>query len=416
MKVLELSRYALCVSIAVAMLAGCGGSQLPIGALQQSAKRWQVRDMSSGSGYRVLFNFGRYQDFERGARPEAGLIGVSGILYGTTAIDGSSYFGTVFRITRDGRQRVLHSFSDTDGADPTGNLVYAAGRLYGTTSGGGSTGHGIVFAVNLDGTNFRVLHTFKGGSDGAEPLSGLIAVNGWLYGTTYNGGGGTTGSGTVFGMRLSDNEERILHRFGDPLDGGAPVASLTYAGGTLYGTTQLGGANQNNGTVFSVRLADDKEHVLHSFDGSDGTAPEGALLIRNGVLYGTTYEGGTDSSGTVFSIGIRGSRERVLHSFSGGLDGGFPKAGLVSDATGILYGTTYYGGASGYGTVFSIDSSGKEMVLHNFGDGYQHDGLFPQAPLLHVKRKLYGTTFAGGRRRRCIGSYCDYGTVFVLTL
>jgi uncharacterized repeat protein (TIGR03803 family) len=408
-------------TVIAAFLTGCGGSQSPMGSLQANVEQSRIQDTSSGLNYRVLFGFGKYANEYRGASPTAALIDVKGILYGTTTRGGHPSYnsGTIFSITPGGRQHVLYTLSEIpDGADPPGALVYVNGKLYGTAyGGGGSQGDGTVFNINTDGTDFHVLHAFAGGSDGAQPLAGLVAAKGWLYGTTSWGGSGPSGNGTVFGIRLSDGQLSIVHRFTGEPDGRYPAAPLTYVGGTLYGTTVAGGKN-NLGSVFSVHVANGKESVLYSFSGTDGASPQAGLLLKNGTLYGTTAEGGAYSNdGTVFSVDPSGSGEHVLHNFAGS-DGRFPQAGLISDPSGTLYGTTHFGGVSGYGTLFSINASGDETILHNFNDGVKHDGIFPEAPLLYVKSKLFGTTYAGGRHgHRCLPSdYCDYGTVFVQTL
>jgi len=154
-----------------------------------------------------------------------------------------------------------------------------------------------------------------------------------------------------------------------------------------------------------------KETVLHSFTGSDGAYPY-AGLVRDaaGNLYGTTYYGGARGYGTVFKVTETG-KESVLYSFAGGIDGpdgALPCAGLVLDAKGNLYGTTIYGGTYGIGTVFKVAKNGKETVLHSFT--HWPDGSGPYAGLLRdAKGNLYGTTVWGG------SSECNCGVVFELT-
>jgi uncharacterized repeat protein (TIGR03803 family) len=144
----------------------------------------------------------------------------------------------------------------------------------------------------------------------------------------------------------------VLHSFGSSGDGANPYAGLVNVKGTFYGTTLSGGAN-NEGTVFSITPSG-TEAVLHSFGGSgDAYSPYAGLVNAKGILYGTTFYGGANGQGTVFSITLSG-RETLLYSFQGGSGGGYhPYAGLVS-VKGTLYGTTYYGGADGDGTVFSL--------------------------------------------------------------
>jgi uncharacterized repeat protein (TIGR03803 family) len=98
-----------------------------------------------------------------------------------------------------------------------------------------------------------------------------------------------------------------------------------------------------------------QETVLYSFQGgTDGSVPgAGVITDAKGNLYGTTYTGGLSGLGTVFLLTPSG-RERILHSFKGGTDGASPASALVRDSKGILYGTTNAGGASGLGTIFRV--------------------------------------------------------------
>jgi uncharacterized repeat protein (TIGR03803 family) len=156
--------------------------------------------------------------------------------------------------------------------------------------------------------------------------------------------------------------------------------------------------------------------VLHSFNGSDGSHPQAGLIFdAAGNLYGTTYGGGASGYGTVFKLtpNADGSwTESVLHSFNGS-DGSSPFAGLIFDAAGNLYGTTSLGGGSNFGTVFKLtpnaDGSWAESVLHSF---IGSDGSYPLAGLIFdAAGNLYGTTEFGGSG--CGGSGC--GVVFKLT-
>jgi uncharacterized repeat protein (TIGR03803 family) len=150
--------------------------------------------------------------------------------------------------------------------------------------------------------------------------------------------------------------------------------------------------------VFKVD-ATGTETVLYSFTGgTDGTFPRAGLVRdKQGNLYGTTIGGGVWGSGTVFKVDTTG-KEAVLYSFgyTGG-DGTYPWASLVRDAKGNLYGTTFDGGAYDYGTVFKVDKSGKETVLYSF-TGARGDGYYPIAGLVRdaLSGNLYGTTSGGG--------------------
>jgi uncharacterized repeat protein (TIGR03803 family) len=355
----------------------------------------------------VLYSFAGKPD---GTSPYAGVVqDAQGNLYGTTYLGGTSNMGTVFMVDTTGKETVLYSFTgmNGDGANPFGGLVRdTQGNLYGTTYQGGNltcgppVGCGTVFKLDTTGKE-TVLHTFSSvGGDGTGPQAGLVQdTQGNLYGTTITGG--TDGAGTVFKVDTT-GKETVLYSFGSAGgDGTLPDAGLVLdSQGNLYGTTRSGGT-AGDGTVFKVDKTG-KETVLYSFTGmnGDGLEPYHSGVVRDaqGNLYGTTIYGGSSVFGTVFKVDTTG-KETVLSSFTGGTkDGAYPEAGLVQDTQGNLYGTTFEGGASGGGTVFKVDTSGKETVQHNFfTGGIIKDGAYPLGGLvLDMQGNLYGTTTAGG--------------------
>jgi uncharacterized repeat protein (TIGR03803 family) len=262
-----------------------------------------------------------------------------------------------------------------------------------------------VFSITPSGHK-TVLHAFTGSPDGSEPDGPLRNVNGTLYGTTSFGGVNCYKDyycGTVFSI-TPGGKEKVLHSFGaHGNDGQYPLAGLVDVKGTLYGTTDLGGA-YNGGTVFSITPGG-KEKVLYSFGASYARGVSSGLVDVSGTLYGTTFFGGVYGFGTVFSITPSG-KEKVLYSFVGGVDGANPAAALLN-VNGTLYGTTIGGGASAYGgTVFSITLSGHETVLYSFKGG--QDGSGPSQGLSYVNGTFYGTTSGGG-------TYDD-GTDYSITL
>ncbi|HSZ74946.1 MAG TPA: choice-of-anchor tandem repeat GloVer-containing protein, partial [Rhizomicrobium sp.] len=277
--------------------------------------------------------------------------------------------------------RIIYMFKGgNDGAAPEAGLIAdSAGNLYGTTMEGGGAecsgyGCGTVFRLSPDNTE-TVLYAFRGGSDGALPMADLVRdAAGNLYGTTYEGGGNGCqqglGCGTVFKL-APDGTETILYSFkGGGSDGAYPEAGVVQDSvGNLYGTTVSGGLicvyNQNCGTVFKI-APDGTETVLHFFRGEsngklDGAFPEADLIIdKTGNLYGTTTEGGLGApggAGTVFRVTLKGT-EKIIYYFGKGsfFDSAEPNAGLVSDKTGNLYGTTISGGQGEHtrGTVFEV--------------------------------------------------------------
>jgi uncharacterized repeat protein (TIGR03803 family) len=239
-----------------------------------------------------------------GVYPDAGLIGDSaGNLYGTTYDGGASNGGVVFKLDTTRAETVLYSFTGgADGGHPEAGLIRdPAGNLYGATRWGGAFGCGVVFKLDTAGTE-TVLYSFTGRADGAYPVAGLIQDSaGNLYGTTYEGG--ASGLGVVFKLDTTGTET-VLHTFTGGTDGANPWAGLVRdLAGNLYGTTYDGGAS-NGGVVFKLDTTG-TETVLHTFTGgaADGQYPY-AGLIRDpaGNLYGTTYRGGFAGQGVVFKI------------------------------------------------------------------------------------------------------------------
>jgi uncharacterized repeat protein (TIGR03803 family) len=264
---------------------------------------------------KVLYSFGSPGD---GARPGAALVNVKGTLYGTTMLGGkgcstTTTCGTVFSVSTTGNERVLYEFAGgSDGANPRAALVDVNGTLYGTTFNGGFckssvVGCGTVFSVTTTGME-KVLHSFGKGTDGVNPGAGLVNVKGTLYGTTLvSAGSGCIFCGTVFSVTTA-GKERVLHTFRGGSDGQFPEARLINVKGTLYGTTASGGGKEGRGTVYSITTTGTEE-VLYRFTGgsTDGAHPFANLTNLTGTLYGTTWGGGLTclsfhGCGTVFAL------------------------------------------------------------------------------------------------------------------
>jgi uncharacterized repeat protein (TIGR03803 family) len=350
----------------------------------------------------VLYSFGAGGDSD-GTGPTSRLIQDSeGNFYGTTVSGGAYNQGTVFKISPVGVETWLYSFSGDgpgpgepgeDGSTPYAGLIVGNdSNFYGTTTVGGAYGYGTVFRITPEGVE-TVLYSFTEGNvcvnyvchfDGGQPWAPLIlGHDGNFYGTTSSGGA-NDGAGTVFRI-TPDGTETLLYSFGgSPLaasaDGRAPEAGLTLGSdGNYYGTTSFGG-EYNSGIVFRVTPSG-VETVLHSFSGGyitaglgvhitdgggvpgswDGATPSYGSLVQGstGNFYGTTTLGGAYNSGSVFEIGPTGL-ELVLLSFSGAggiagsTDAANPYGGLLPVGASKFYGTTDAGGADNEGTVFSF--------------------------------------------------------------
>lgn len=413
MKIFRLASYALCVGGTIAILGGCGANSFSAPPLTGGAS-------AAGHGVpaklsdEILYSFSGGND--GGNAATAVVFDGHGNLYGTTAAGGAYLCGTVFKLTPNPtppwNEAVLYNFGCFgDGKDPHGGVTFDPhGNLDGTTVAGGnggacaSDGCGIVY--QLTSTTENVLYNFKGGNDGFGPGGGVIYNKaGNTFGTTPDGG--RYSHGIVY--EVSARHERILHAFTGGKDGSTGSLGLLLRDsttGSLYGVTELGGGSANAGTVF--RLTPNGTHwtftTLYTFKGTpDAGSPYGGLIAdsRGKNLYGTTYFGGAHGMGSIFELspGSHGKyRERVLYSFKGGSDGSLPTSTLVFGKSSALYGTTSSGGGScGCGTIFKFDpTTHQESVLHKFGsssvDGaYSYYGMTTDS-----SGALYGTTVAGG--------------------
>jgi uncharacterized repeat protein (TIGR03803 family) len=282
----------------------------------------------------------------------------------------------------------------------------------------------IVFAMTvvavpaMQAQTFKVIHSFTGKSDGANPVSNLVMDRaGNLYGTTA--GGGRWDFGTVFKMKYVNSGWVLtpLYTFQGGLDGIGPLAGVVIgADGSLYGTTSQGGGSMCSdgfscGTVYKLKPPPTRprtpldpwtETVLYRFSGPDGERPESDLVFdKAGNLYGTTYTGGQPGTcyagcGVVFELTPSGGAwtETAIHTFLGP-DGGYPMSGMIFDTAGNLYGTSSWGGAYSRGTVYELTPSGAGWTLntpYSFGEDRSH-GLDPFAGLLlDNSGNLYGAT------------------------
>ena len=357
------------------------------------------------------------------AGPLFGVIaGPNGVLYGTTDFGGIHDFGCVFSLTPGSTgytQRVLFEFAGKDGAKPQGLVADAHGDLFGNTIIGGTDGAGVVFELIPGGSGTyteKVLHNFSGGTDGSQPAAGppVLDAHGDLFGVTQFGG--TGGQGVVYEMQRTATgyTEKVLHTFAST--GGLPQAGLTIASnGTLFGTIYGFGQQNPHGTVFRIQLgtAGAVYTPIYNFKGgSDGAMPFGAPTVNNrtGVIYGTTEYGG-NGNGTVFSLTPHGSgyTEQVLHALAAsGAEGFDPEGQLLLTAQGDLFGTTALGGIKcsgiGCGVMFELTPSGTSFtfrLVRQFTG--PPDGADAEWSALTPGPggTLFGTTRSGGTARTC---------------
>jgi uncharacterized repeat protein (TIGR03803 family) len=336
---------------------------------------------------------------------------------------------------------LLHSFTGgSDGSYPDGNLSEdAAGNLYGTTQIGGAYGAGTVFELSPKANgkwHFLLLYTSTGADDGGYPLGSVVFdAAGNAYVTAS--GGGADGLGAVVELSRptpADSgqpwNEKVLYSFQGGNDGALPFGDVVFdAAGDLYGTTSIGGRPhigcppaKGCGTIYELSPVSGgawKERVIHKLSDAFGQGAEpraGLVMDAAGNLYGTTYEGGDNLAcngygcGSVFEL-VRPPKGKhwgykTLVDFNES-NGALPRGGLTLDGAGSLWGTTTYGGVNNSGIVFSFtEQSGR----WTFSDEYNFDGIDGLQPSGNVAfdgaGNLYGAAYQGGES--------DSGAVFQL--
>jgi uncharacterized repeat protein (TIGR03803 family) len=351
----------------------------------------------------IIHSFGEYSGF----RPSSGLTAdAAGNLYGVTAFGGALNGGVVYKIGSRGNETVLYNaaFGSDAGSQPKGDLaVDSNGNVYGTMYFGGPANLGVVFEVDASGQE-SILYGIPGGPDGAYPYTTLaVDASGNIYGTSRDGG--EFNQGIVYKVDTTGQESVLYSLSGAGAEYGFPSAVVLDAGGNIYGVTARGGT-AGSGMVYKVDPAGTATTVYNFTGKADGFYATSIAVDGSGNLYVTSIGGGANNKGTVLKIDAAGNAS-VLHSFSG--TDGSNATGLALDASGNLYGTASYGGTGctsdpGCGVVFKIDSSNSFTVLHNFTGG--SDGAEPfGSPLVDASGNIYGTTDSGG-------PVCSCGTIY----
>ncbi len=227
-----------------------------------------------------------------------------------------------------------------------GMVYIAEGPVEGTGNGGG------VFVFDPKTQAENNLYAFGGAPDGAIPstyptFSGGLIYGGTLYGGTYN-------EGTLYQLDPASGKETVLYSFTGKKDGGKPVGKMAVYKGSLYGTTfNCFGCNQiPYGTLFKFDLSKNSLSKVYQFTGKDGREPNAGLILYNGLLYGTTQIGGANNAGEIYQFDPATKAITVLYSFTGHDDGAYPD--VLSEYGGTFYGVTFNGGAYDHGTVFSF--------------------------------------------------------------
>jgi uncharacterized repeat protein (TIGR03803 family) len=340
-----------------------------------------------------------------------------GNLYGVTGAAGDDNQGTIFELSPGAHGwalTTLHSFDGQHGGSPNGGLIFdAVGNFYGTALGGpGYGGAGLAYEMvrGSSGWNFTVLYDFclqyhcpDGGFPGPPAMDG----GGNLYGLAA---GGTYDEGVAFELTPSSGQwdESVLYNFEGVNTGFAPSGRLIFdASGNLYGTTAAG-STAGGGSVFRLKRSADgewKERILYGFCSAgfplckDGQHPyAGVVSDGSRNLYGTTEQGGGNACGettcgTVFKLAKVSNghwKETVLYDFPSPANGSFPSSGVIFDKAGNLYGTTSGGGNSscsgGCGVVYKLTPSASGWKYTVLHKFTGQDGGYPDGGVVLDKK------------------------------
>lgn len=343
--------------------------------------------MSLAGGVEIVHTFNVLD----GKLPIGGVTeGSDGALYGGTVWGGAERYGSIYRFG-SGEISTVHSF--TGSVDrPEGLIRGRDGNFYGIERPIASTG--TIFKLATDGT-YTPLRTLLV-AEGTTPSPLLHAADGHFYGTTRLGG--ANGSGIVFRM-TSQGELTVVASLG-VFEGISGLPLVQAPDGTFYGSSGV----SSHGLIFRM-TPNFVVSTVHAFSAQSGSGIKAITLGSDGHLYGVKEHGGPNQLGTVFKVTTAGALT-TLHTFSGGADGSRPVSRLAQGADGFLYGTTSFGGAAGFGTVFRISTTGALTTLHAFTGA---DGRAPIGPL-HAASDgmIYGTSNNAGEG-------LPMGTVFRIT-
>lgn len=304
----------------------------------------------------VLHSFGSASD-PLGSAPNGPVLVTPTGMYGVTQYGGANGKGVLYKLTSTGTYQVLFSFgAGASGANPSGPLLKATdGNLYGSTMYGGACNQGVVFRYSPSTGATTSVHDFCA-QDGTEPITGVIqASDGKLYGTAYVGG--EYGGGTLFSLTTSGVFTKLYAFGASPQLPIYPSRLIQAKNGLLYGTSYRGGSiysdvSQQPGTIFSSTLTGTVA-VLQSMQSAANPYPFAALKEKYlNVLYGVSD--GSDG-GDVFQLRTATNAFTVIHRFTWGA-GMWPKAGLADGPDGMLWGVTTDGEYtfSVFGTMYSV--------------------------------------------------------------
>ena len=316
--------------------------------------------------FETVFNFG-YSGPMKSAPPESPvgnlLLAGDGLYYGISSYGGDNYEGTLYAYDPDeDTLGVLINFSYTDGT-PVGGIVETPGGLIiGNSAWGGANYNGSIFSYNINTKTSSTVYSFTS-SDGSGAYGGpTLHSNGKVYFVSSTGG--TNSLGAI--LQLDPVTSTVVKKLDlDTTTGNTMEAPMSSYNGKLYGLFSQGGIGQE-GTLVRYDPATNNLTVLYSFSAAKGSAdgymPHTTPIVYNGVIYGTTKQGGIYGSGVLFKYDEATSTYTKLVDFKDSVTGMWPNAKLTVSNDGWLYGACYKGGAYNKGTFFKYNVNTNTLV------------------------------------------------------
>jgi uncharacterized repeat protein (TIGR03803 family) len=275
--------------------------------------------------------------------------------------------------------------------------IHAQGKMYGMTFGGGTSDFGVLFEFDLATNTYSKKFDFDGVNGGWPQASFAAGINGKLYGMTNIGG--VSNLGVLFEYDPA-NSSYIKKLDFDGANGSSPLGNLTLAtNGKFYGMTRMGGVS-DLGVLFEYDPATNTSTKKLDFDGTNGSSPQGSLIMgTNGKFYGMTRLGGASDFGVLFEYDPATNTYTKKLDFTGAANGSYPNSSLALGSGGKFYGLTSTGGGGltgGQGVLFEYDPVANNLTV-KFDFGGVINGTFPEGSLaLASNGKLYGMTSQGG--------------------
>jgi uncharacterized repeat protein (TIGR03803 family) len=321
----------------------------------------------------------------------------SGNLFGSTAAGGDSAGdGVVFEIAKGSKTITkMAGFNGTNGLSPlSGITLDKNGNLFGTTSAGtGAAAKGTVFEILKGTTTIKSLGSFNG-TNGQAPQAGVtFDTAGNLFGTTAIGG--TSGNGTVFEIASGSTTLKAIFSFTGNQGSGSESAVAVDNSGNLFGTL-LDDGTFSKGAIYEIASGSSTVTPIADFNGTNGASPQGDVVMdSSGNLFGTTEAGGTDNEGTIYEV-VKGSNTITSLVNFDGKNGGAPRGGLIMDGKGNIFGACQGGDSGpGSGVIFEIPHGTTTFTPLAGFDPTVGDQPFTNVAV-DSKGDIFGATTAGG--------------------